>query len=350
MPFVAGLYEFQIGRYDLELARMFARDLQATTIRVGTGAADPQLVLLFRLTPKVGRTVLAHALSAELAGQLESPTVYTEYPTAENLPRRFAFKADGEIYNHPAGYDIFLPQPDSALPPAVQATLLLDGLLAQYRNIVISLPADIEEGVAYFLERADQVVVVASPDKDIEPRLNALLARIKRHIHPERAALFTVINRPLSRHKTAPAPDGIDFDLPFLPQSPRIAGMEPLDASLIEWATALVNRLGRAHQIAVYIPTTINVNQEIDTRPYVERALAFLGERFGGATSREADGVWHSDAIGLVNEKVFIVRSYITQADMTAHLDDVIAFVERLKTELQQEAMAVEVDQRLMFV
>jgi len=102
--------------------------------------------------------------------------------------------------------------------------------------------------------------------------------------------------------------------------------------------------------VSVFIPTTVDVDQAADAGAAVDQTLAFLGRLFGGATSSRAQGVWNSERAGLVNETIFVVRSYVTQADLDRHLPEVLAFVERLKGELRQEAMAVEVNQRLMLI
>jgi len=88
----------------------------------------------------------------------------------------------------------------------------------------------------------------------------------------------------------------------------------------------------------------IAVDQAFDTTTYVEQTLAFLGERFGGATSKPASGVWRSEMAGLVGETVYLVETYATEADLMTHLDAVVAYIKQLKHELGQEAMALEVD------
>ncbi|MEZ4862381.1 MAG: hypothetical protein R3C14_13780 [Caldilineaceae bacterium] len=105
--------------------------------------------------------------------------------------------------------------------------------------------------------------------------------------------------------------------------------------------------LERRHQIGVYVPTTLAVSQQIDTTEYVNRTLSFLGERFGGATSTQASGVWKSAEIGLVGETVYIVRAYATEADMNRYLDEIIAYIKEIKSSLKQETIAFEVDQKL---
>src|SRR5437763_262510 len=75
-----------------------------------------------------------------------------------------------------------------------------------------------------------------------------------------------------------------------------------------------------------------------------------LGGLFGGATSNQAQGVWSSRDAGLINETIHIIRSYVTQADLDRLLPAVLAYKEQIKLELKQEAMALEVNQKLLIV
>lgn len=104
-----------------------------------------------------------------------------------------------------------------------------------------------------------------------------------------------------------------------------------------------------AHHIGVYIPTTAGIGHTVDAAPLVEKTLAFLGERFGGATSIEGRGVWNSDA-GLVSETVYIVQAFTTQTGMSRHFEDVVDFARAIKAVLKQEAMALEVDRQLILL
>ena len=341
-----------LEKYDtaaLELARMLGRQLVATSARLGQQESGTNLVLVFRVASGTGGTTIAGALASAFARQTRRDTVYTEYPTPQLLRQHFDFEPDQDVYHHPTGYDVRLPKTDPALPDDVDATLLIDYFFSHYANIVIGLPDKIDEGVVYMLARASQIILVSTPDEQAWEVLKKLRAAIKKHIHSDRAGILSVINRPGVGYQDIPAPEPVDFDLPYLAEladQPEQA-YPPVLNSLTE---AIVGRLGRTSEIALYIPTTIAVDQTIDTTPYVKDALAFMGERFGGATSNQAEGVWDSEEAGLVNEVVYIVRSFVTQEEMNRHLDDVLAYMAKMKEELQQEAMAVEVDRKLMLV
>ncbi|MDW8287285.1 MAG: hypothetical protein RMJ89_04360 [Flammeovirgaceae bacterium] len=78
--------------------------------------------------------------------------------------------------------------------------------------------------------------------------------------------------------------------------------------------------------------------------------MKFLAERFGGATSKQAQGVWNSQQAGLVGEQVFIVNTYVTQNALRKYLDEVVDYVKNLKEELKQEAMALEINKKLTLI
>ena len=111
-----------------------------------------------------------------------------------------------------------------------------------------------------------------------------------------------------------------------------------------------VNRLERTQQIGVYIPTTISVDTPIDASIYVERSLDFMAKLFGGATSKTLNGTWNSNEAGVVKEEVYLIYSYVTAQDVKTSLSKVVQYVKDLKAELQQEAMALEVNKKLTFI
>ena len=123
-----------------------------------------------------------------------------------------------------------------------------------------------------------------------------------------------------------------------------------LPEAVAQVVNSLIDRIERTHQLAISIPTTLAGDQAANTSPYVERTLALLGPRFDGATSKQAHGVWHRKMVGLVCEDVYLVQTYATDADLMQYLDEVVAYVRGIKRELQQEAMALEMDQKLILI
>lgn len=109
----------------------------------------------------------------------------------------------------------------------------------------------------------------------------------------------------------------------------------------------LIGMFSLSHKVAAYIPATININEQIDNTKYVEKMATIMSETFGGATATPANGYWVSDTAGLVKERTTIVFAYAESLD---NLDPVIDYLVQLKTELNQDAMAIEVDGKMWFI
>jgi len=109
---------------------------------------------------------------------------------------------------------------------------------------------------------------------------------------------------------------------------------------------------GFANRVALYVPSTTNVNETLDSNTadqVTNRVLRFFGEMFGGATGIPARGSWVSESGELVIEQVTIVYSF-TDNLTKENLVSVHEFALRLKAELKQESISVEVNGVLAFV
>ena len=71
---------------------------------------------------------------------------------------------------------------------------------------------------------------------------------------------------------------------------------------------------------------------------------------FGGATSTEAAGYWISPSAGLVSEKSTMIFAYCSEADLDKYINNVVEYCEKLKTELKQDAIALELNGKMYFI
>lgn len=104
------------------------------------------------------------------------------------------------------------------------------------------------------------------------------------------------------------------------------------------------------HNVRIFVPSTIDVDKELDNTGYVDAILKDFSEKFGGATSYLAMGAWSSPQAGLVKEKVTIVEAFCTEAQLEENIEKVIELAEDLKRELKQEAIALQINNELYFV
>ncbi len=101
--------------------------------------------------------------------------------------------------------------------------------------------------------------------------------------------------------------------------------------------------------IKVYIPGTINVDQEIDNSKYIDIALNLFSGLFGGSTKYEAIGTWIGEK-GLVKERINVIESYCTEKQLKDNISEVIEFCEKLKYDLNQENISLEVNNKLYLI
>lgn len=103
-------------------------------------------------------------------------------------------------------------------------------------------------------------------------------------------------------------------------------------------------------KITVYVPSTVNVNEEIDNSAQVERVARLLSNAFGGATASPVAGYWVADDNSLVKEKTVMVFAYCDTAAAEKYIDDVVALCYELKQEMKQEAIALEYNGGMYFI
>jgi len=104
------------------------------------------------------------------------------------------------------------------------------------------------------------------------------------------------------------------------------------------------------NNIKIYVPSTVDIDKNIDTSKQIDNTLTLLSTKFGGSTSTKGVGTWVSETAGLVKEDVTICESYCTGSALGKSLTEVISYCNELKAELSQEAISLEVNNKLYFI
>lgn len=112
----------------------------------------------------------------------------------------------------------------------------------------------------------------------------------------------------------------------------------------------LKNLFKLSSKITVYVPSTVDIDKQIDNKKYVDNVATLLSNCFGGATSCETLGYWTSPTAGLVKEKTTMVYAYCSDKDLQNHADKVIDYCLNLKEELKQDSIALEVNGEMYFI
>ena len=97
-------------------------------------------------------------------------------------------------------------------------------------------------------------------------------------------------------------------------------------------------------KIVLYIPATMGTAAAVDNSAAVDAAAAFLSGLFGGATIQPGRGAWISDAAGLVLENTTLVYTFTDPASYASSLDAVVDYAEKIKLDMCQESVSLELD------
>lgn len=103
-------------------------------------------------------------------------------------------------------------------------------------------------------------------------------------------------------------------------------------------------------KVSVYVPSTVNVSEQTDNTEQVKSVIRELSKLFGGATATQAVGGWVSESGETILERVTIVYSFCTSEQLRQHFEDVYGIAQRIKTEMSQEAVTLEINGQVKFV
>lgn len=103
-------------------------------------------------------------------------------------------------------------------------------------------------------------------------------------------------------------------------------------------------------KVTVYVPSTVEVDKQIDNEKYVKAVAEKLSVWFGGATSTPARGYWVSTSAGLVKEDTTIVFAYTDTENLQNCIDRLVDLCEWLKVEMTQESVALEINGEMYFI
>lgn len=113
----------------------------------------------------------------------------------------------------------------------------------------------------------------------------------------------------------------------------------------------LKSKMALTERVAIYVPSTLDVDKNIDNSIYVNMVTRKLCKLFGGATSYNANGSWYSDELKkVVTENVTIIYSNCTKDQLEKNIFQVWDIANDLKNTMSQECISLEINGDLYFV
>lgn len=103
-------------------------------------------------------------------------------------------------------------------------------------------------------------------------------------------------------------------------------------------------------KVAIYVPSTTDVNVPTDNKEFVNKVMTKFSEWFGGCTSTPAVEGWVSNSGALVVENVTIVYAFCTPESFGEHFEEVYTLATEIRDEMKQEAVTLEYNGQVKFV
>lgn len=258
------------------------------------------------------------------------------------------------ITSHPGGLDILTHIERNSYSSQVQLDMLLTDLLSRYEYIICDSGSDTQNELLPRLRGQAHTLITLTQDPDGAEVGIQRWNNLQPFSFPGQKRVLTLncSTQPVSQidpkfHLVIPKDEpGLETAVSLQQNITEAAPASPLSQALQE----VYRRLSLNHAVALFVPSTMDVNQTTDNTTQVQAALSFFGTLFGGATSSNAEGAWRSEESGLVTEQVTIVRTFISKKALDSHLDDVLNFASDLKRDMKQEAVAISVDNQLILV
>ncbi len=259
-----------------------------------------------------------------------------------------------QIMSSKSGLDVLTQISPNSYSPQVQLNVLLNELHTRYDTIICDTGNDLQDELLLRLRGQAHTLLTLTQDNQGAEAGMERWHSLQAYSYPGQKRVLTLNKCALTSSEPDPKfhllipcdPQGMDA---AVSQKRSLVEMSPM-SSFTQALQEVHRRLSLNHTVALFVPSTMDVDQEVDNQTQVQEALSFLGNLFGGATSSNAQGAWRSEDSGLVTEQVTIVKTFVSKKTLDAYLDEVFNFASELKVSMKQEAVAVSVDNQLILV
>ena len=357
MPFI-----LQHGSFSIAIARQMSHALRACEKLQTQGQS--KLWVVEGVHTGAGATTFAAnlaLLTQKQLGQSKSRTLF--WPVEEEIPswlRQSAVNGRtktvglAKIVPTENGLDVLTEVVANSYSPQVQLSVLLNDLHARYDTIICDTGSRIEDEFLLRLRGQAHTLLSLTQESDGAADVVQRWQSLQPYSNPGQKRVLT-----LNRCKLPATEADPQFHLLIPCDVEGMNNATQKQQSLIEFSNnspfteallEVYRRLSLNHSVALFVPSTMDVDQSVDNRAQVQETLSFFGNLFGGATSSNAEGAWRSEDSGIVTEQVTIVKTFVSRKALDTYLDEVFSFASQLKVNMKQEAVAVSVDNRLILV
>ena len=355
-------FTLQQSSFSIAIARQMSHALRACEKSQTQGQS--KLWVVEAVHAGAGATTFASnlaLLTQKELGQSKSGTLF--WPAEGQMPAWLSKSiANGhtktvglaKIVPTETGLDVLTEVVANSYSPQVQLSVLLNDLHARYDTIICDTGSGLEDEFLLRLRGQAHTLLSLTQENGGAAEIAQRWQSLQPYANPGQKRVST-----LNRCKQPTAETDPQFHLLIPCDEEGMKHAIEKQQSLIDFSSnspftnallEVYRRLSLNHSVALFVPSTMDVDQAVDNRVQVQETLSFLGNLFGGATSSNAEGAWRSEDSGIVTEQVTIVKTFVSRKALDTYLDEVFNFASQLKVNMKQEAVAVSVDNRLILV
>ena len=339
------------GQIGLQLSKTLANYLTNTNKRLLRGGKRSRLILIFDLHDAPNSNILSRLLASEMHRQSLTSTIYAEWPEASEL-KVDAEKngdSDGPYHLMESGLTVLSEPQKLPFGQINNLPLTTDRLLNDFSDVVLYLNEVPPAKIQFMGENLTHLIYLHNGTKSDMHKANMFIRSYQSLLHDREIEYYQIA----MGQKPGQISGKNVFEIgenDFLDES--YSGFEQVEMShpLTLFCRKLVDRFERNNRVGIFIPSKYDSGETMDSSAIIDKTMNFMGGCFGGATLEEVKGVWNSEKIGIVGEKIYLVYAYTTAKDLQQYIDQVVAYTRGLKSELRQEAMAMEVNKKLTLI
>lgn len=256
----------------------------------------------------------------------------------------------GTVLVHESGLHILQKSEHKDYPAKVQVEILLTNLRERYDTIICDTGAGISDDALYLRSQGHALVTITSNvgQSSADQKRRQTLPPYTRPMQKR----FLLLNRAKTQK------NGMDFSKfhIVLPEDENTVEAKNAGKPMValrpesDFSNALqvtYRRLLLSHTVSIFIPTKSTRDKH---NSHVQSTLSFLTDTFGEGAQNETESIKHAQKSELVTEQVTIVRTFVSEAALESHLDEVFKFAAKLKEGIGGEAIAIDVDNQLILV
>lgn len=339
------------GEVGLYLAKMLSNYLSDTNKRLLRGGKKSRLILILDMHGVANGQTISRLLAGEMHRQSMTSTIYSEWPDVTELAASvedYGTK-NGPYHLMEGGLTVLSDPHKLPFGEINNIPLTIDRLLNEFSDVVLYLNEMPSAKIQFMGENLTHMIYLHS-GKQEELQKADMLFRSYRSLLQGRDIEYYQVSLGVENELETDKNEFFITGDQLLP--PEVKGFEAIDFKhpMVQFCKKLVDRFERNNRVGIFIPSKYDSGDAFDSTVIIDQTMSFMGNCFGGATLEEIKGVWNSDKIGIVGEKIYLIYAYTTPKDLQKYLDQVVAYTRRLKSDLRQEAMAMEVNKKLTLI